>query len=91
MMKGFNEVKQYQTVSYFTDGAPVPDVMTEEEAIKFLRLDDGGTKHPATTLEYYRSEGVLNGTKVGKRLRYLKSELLNFLEVQTQRTNGEIS
>jgi len=88
-MKGFNEVKQFQ-VSYFADGTPVPDVMTEEEAIKFLRLDDGGTKHPATTLEYYRSEDLLRGTRVGKRLRYLKSELLRFLEIQTQKTNREV-
>lgn len=90
-MKGSEVVQQYQAVSYFADGTPVPDVLTEEEAVRFLRLDDGGTKHPATTLEYYRSEELLKGTRVGKRLRYLKSELLNFLEIQTQRTNGEVS
>ncbi|MBI9016305.1 MAG: helix-turn-helix domain-containing protein [Phycisphaerae bacterium] len=90
-MKGKDKVGQYQTLSYFADGAPVPDLLTEEEAIRFLRLDDGGTKYPATTLEYYRSEGMLRGTRVGKRLRYLKSELINFLEIQTQRTNGEVS
>lgn len=91
MSKGLNEVNQYQSVSYYADGAPVPDLLTEEEAIKFLRLDDGGTKHPATTLEYYRSEGLLKGTRVGRRLRYLKSELLNFLDTQTQKNNGEVS
>lgn len=90
-MKGSNEVKQYQTVSYYSDGTPVPDLLTEEDAIRFLRLDDGTTKHPATTLEYYRSEGLLRGTRVGKRLRYLKSELLNFLHIQTNRTSGDIS
>lgn len=77
--------------SYFADGTVVPDLMTEEEAIRFLRLDEGGPKDPSTTLEYYRSEDRLKATKVGKRLRYLKSELLNFLEYQTQRTNGDIS
>lgn len=79
------------TISYFPDGSPVPDLLTEEEAIRFLRLDDGGTKHPETTLEYYRSEGLLKGTRVGKRLRYLKSELFSFLDQQTKLTNGEIS
>ena len=84
-------VNQYNTLSYFPDGNPVPDLLTEEEAIRFLRLDDGKTKHPETTLEYYRSEGLLRGTRVGKRLRYLKSELFCFLDQQTKITNGEIS
>ena len=81
----------YNSLSYFPDGAPVPDLLTEEEAIRFLRLDEGGTKHPETSLEYYRSEGLLRGTRVGKRLRYLKSELFEFLDQQTKITNGEIS
>ncbi len=92
MTKGNEVVKQqFVGASFFADGAVVPDLMTEEEAIKFLRLDDGGTKHPETTLEYYRSEGRLRGTKVGKRLRYLKSELISFLEYQTQYSNGDVS
>jgi len=73
------------------DGRPAPDLLTEEEAIRFLRLDDVNIKHPETTLEYYRSEGLLKATRVGKKLRYLKSELLNFLELQTKNTNGDIS
>ncbi len=77
--------------SYFADGTVVPDLLTEEEAIKFLRLDDGGTKHPKTTLEYYRVEDRLKATKVGKKLRYLKSELLKFLKYQTDFENGDIS
>ena len=91
MTKG-QEVVKYVGASYFADGAVVPDLLTEEEAIKFLRLDgEGGPKDPSTTLEYYRSEDRLKATKVGKRLRYLKSELLNFLEYQTQYSNGDIS
>ena len=89
MMKGFNEVNS--TVSFFYDGNPVPELLTEEEAIKFLRLDDGATKNPATTLQYYRTEGLLRPTRVGKKLRYLRSELFTFLDVLTQRTKGEIS
>ena len=90
-MKGQDVVRQYVGASYFADGTVVPDLMTEEEAIRFLRLDVDGPKDPQTTLEYYRSEDRLRATKVGKRLRYLKSELLNFLEYQTQRTSGDIS
>ena len=84
-------INQYNIASYFPDGSPVSDLLTENEAIRFLRLDEGGTKHPETSLAYYRSEGLLRATRVGKRLRYLKSELLSFLDQQTKITNGEIS
>ncbi len=90
-MRSINEINHTTTVSYFSDGKPVPDVMTEEEAIRFLRLDEGKTKNPKMTLQYYRSEGLLKATRIGKRLRYLKSELLNFLDELTERTNGDIS
>ena len=89
-MKG-NEVVKYVGASYFSDGTHVPDLLTEEEAIKFLRLDVDGPKDPQTTLEYYRSEDRLRATRVGKKLRYLKSELLNFLEYQTDYSNGDVS
>lgn len=81
----------YIATSYFSDTTPVPDLLTEEQAIIFLRLDEGKTKHPETSLEYYRLKGLLKATRVGKKLRYLKSELLNFLEKQTKITNGDIS
>ena len=79
------------TTCYMPDGRPVPDLLTEQEAIQFLRLDTDGPKHPEQTLQYYRSEGLLRATKVGKRLRYTKSELLQLLERLTERTNGNIS
>lgn len=87
-MKG-NECCNCNNVSYFSDGTPVPDLLTEEEAIRFLRLDIKGPKHPEMTLQYYRSEGLLQATRVGKRLRYLKSELLIFLDRLTQETNQD--
>ena len=90
-MEGFKDVNYYGSMSYFYDGTPVPELLTEEETIRFLRLDDGGTKHPSLTLQYYRSEGLLRATRVGKRLRYLKYELLRFLNELTQRTNSDIS
>ncbi len=89
-MKG-PEYANYNNVAYFYDGTPVPELLTEQEAIKFLRLDDGNTQKPSLTLQYYRSEGFLRATKVGKRLRYLKSELMNFLNILTERTNNDIS
>ena len=68
-----------QKTIYFPDGRPVPEVMNEQEAIEFLRLDDG-PKHPEVTLQYYRSEGLLKGIKIGRKMRYTKTEMLRFLE-----------
>jgi hypothetical protein len=79
------------TTCYMPDGRPCPELLTEQEAITFLRLDTDGPKNPEQTLQYYRSEGLLKATKVGKRLRYTKSELLQLLDRLTERTNGDIS
>ena len=73
------------------DGSPVPMLLTESEAITLLRLDIDGPKNPSQTLQYYRQEGLLRATKVGKRLRYTKTELLLLLERLTERTNGDTS
>lgn len=80
-----NEERYHNCRSFFPDGTPVPDLLTAEETIRFLRLDINGPKHPETTLQYYRNEGLLRGTQVGKNLRYLRSELLRFLDVLTAR------
>ena len=90
-MKGINDVDVTSVISFFPDGRPCPPLLTEQEAISFLRLDTDGPKHPEQTLQYYRSEGLLRATKVGKRLRYTKSELLQLLDRLTERTNANIS
>ena len=81
----------FSTTCFMPDGSPVPELLTAAEAISFLRLDIDGPKNPETTLQYYRQEGLLRATKVGKRLRYTKTELLQLLERLTERTNGDIS
>ena len=65
---------------------PCPEVLTEEEAIRFLRLDIDGPKRPERTLQYYREKGLLRATRVGKRLRYQKTELLALINRLTERT-----
>ena len=61
---------------------PCPDLLTEEEAIRYLRLDDA--KDPAQTLYRYRQKGLLKGTQVGRWVRYRRSELEKFLDNQTR-------
>jgi hypothetical protein len=67
----------------FRPGDPCPDLLTAEEAIRYLRLDTMGIKNPGETLARYRKEGHLKGTQVSKRVFYLKSELDTFLKKMT--------
>jgi len=69
------------------DGRPCPEVLTEQEAVQFLRIDTTGVKKPDTTLRYYREQGLLRGTQIGRKLFYTKTELLNFLSKQTEFSN----
>jgi len=67
-------------------GQLCPDLLTEQETIRFLRLDVDGPKDPQKTLRYYRERGLLRATRVGKRLRYQRKELLDFLDRLTENT-----
>ncbi len=58
-----------------------PEVLTEDEAIRYLRLD--GAPNPSRTLKYYRERGVLRATSIGRRLLYRRVELDGFIERQT--------
>jgi len=84
-MSSSEEFNGYSGPSYFPDGKTVPDLLTEEETVQFLRLDTDGPSKPELTLKYYRDEGLLVPTRVGKRNRYLKTELLKFLNKLTYR------
>ncbi len=63
--------------------APCPELLTEDEAIRYLRLDIDGPGNPRLTLRYYREKGVLRATRVGRRLRYRRVELDRFLRLVT--------
>lgn len=58
---------------------PCPELLTEDEAIRFLRLDGVGVEDPSGTLRYYRRKALLRGTQVGKCIRYRRVELESFL------------
>lgn len=60
---------------------PCPELLTEEEAIRYLRLDTiAGLKNPGETLARYRANGMLRGTQVSKRIFYRRVELDRFLD-----------
>ncbi len=61
--------------------SPCPELLTEEEAIRYLRLDTiAGLRNPKETLARYRAMGQLRGTQVSKRIFYRRVELDRFLE-----------
>jgi hypothetical protein len=70
------------------DGRPAPLILTEEELVILLRLDEnsGGPKNPAYTLAYYRKHG-LRSIQMGKRIRYYLPDVIEFLESQSAFTN----
>jgi len=76
-----------EVMSVLPDGnggfTPCPEVLTEEEAIRYLRLDVDGPAKPELTLRHYREKGHLRATRVGRRLRYRRVELDRMLEELT--------
>jgi hypothetical protein len=59
---------------------PCPELLTEAEAVRYLRLDAISVENPADSLRYYRRKGLLRATQVGKSVRYRRIELERFLE-----------
>jgi len=74
---------------------PCPELLTEAEAVRYLRLDLDGPSKPALTLRYYREKGLLRATRVGRRLRYRRVELDRLLvrlsETQPSQSRSDAS
>lgn len=72
------------------DGAggwtPCPTLLTEAEAIRYLRLDLLGRKGPNKTLQYYRERGLIKATRISNVNMYLRESLDEFLATMTART-----
>ena len=71
------EVTAHPTVLPDGNGGftPCPELLTEAEAIRYLRLDMNGPQNPSGTLKYYRHKGLLRGVRIGRNLRYPRKEL----------------
>jgi len=66
---------------YMPDGSIMPELLTEQEAIVWLRLES--EDNAKRTLKYYRDKHQLRGVMIGKNYLYPKQELLRFVEVAT--------
>ena len=67
---------------------PVPSLMTEEEVIRFLRLDAEDGADPTQTLARYRNAGQLVAIKVGRWNRYRRADLEDFLARKSEQKQG---
>ena len=65
---------------------PCPELLTEEEAIRYLRLDTIKIKNPAATLRRYREAGLLRAVQISKSVFYEVTELRR-LVTQLKETN----
>jgi hypothetical protein len=60
-------------------------LLSEAQAISYLRLDTIGHKHPARTLKYYRSRKMLRACQISKKLFYSLNELDSFIKRITEK------
>ncbi len=76
-------------LSWMSDGngsfQPTPDILTQKEAIRFLRLDTTRTRFPQNTLQRYRKESGLKTVQIGRQILYPKKGLEEFIEKQMEK------
>lgn len=60
-----------------------PELMTEEEAIRFLRFRDIGVKHPERGLSWLRHNGKLGCVRQSRRSLYPLNELMRYISELT--------
>ena len=75
-----NREYRHPHLGVMPDGRPAPSVLTAQETVVFLRLDQTGIKDPVLSLRYYREKGLLKGVRIGLKLRYRLTDLLDFLD-----------
>lgn len=63
---------------------PTPDLLTADEAVRYLRLDLVKTRDPKKSLEYYRKQGTLKAVQVGKPVLFPLKELQIFVKNQME-------
>ena len=60
----------------------MPDLLTQEEAIRVLRLDQLGLRFPKESLRYLRRTGQLGFVRVAGKILIPRDELTDYLERQ---------
>ena len=68
---------------------PAPEIMSEAEVIRFLRLDESGAKHPKETLRRYRKKFGLKAVQLGKSVRFPLQEVCVFIKLLSEKNPRE--
>ncbi len=85
MENGKSMVFSYEVLPDGNGGyEPCPPLLTENEAIRFLRLDKQKA-NPKNTLKHYRERGLLRASVIGKNLFYSRKSLVEFLDRLTSK------
>ncbi len=64
---------------------PVPALLTEDDTVRFLRLDlDRDLSRSKRALRRLVERKLIRPCRVGKRSRFLREELLRYLRWQTE-------
>ncbi len=66
---------------------PCPYLLTRDELIGFLRLNESRTRFPKSTIARYRRLG-LRTVRVGRRVWYALPDVLEFIDRQQVRVMG---
>lgn len=69
---------------------PAPFLMSRDEAIRFLRLNESKTRFPAKAIQRYRHMG-LRTVRVGRCAWYRLDDVLRFLDGQQASAEGRDS
>lgn len=65
-------------IHHMPDGTPAPAIMTTDEVIRFLRLNEIAVKRPEQTIDYYRQRG-LPALQLGRAVRFRLEDVVEWV------------
>jgi len=83
-MKVNNDINSISSISFFSDHKPVPELLTEDEVIQFLRIPEVSTakNHHNVILNLIRLRN-LPRIHIGKKLLFPRQAILEWIESET--------
>jgi hypothetical protein len=60
-------------------------LLTRDEAIAYLRLDQTGVKNPARSFDFYRQRGLIDAVRMGRCLMFHREDFDKFIDEQRER------
>lgn len=65
----------------------VSPLLSESEAIQWLRLDEAGVSHPSASLKRLRDRGAIRTVRLGRRVFYPVKSLQAFVDRELERAS----